>query len=273
MPVQLARDTMKKLNRLIELRAVEMRHLGEDSPEMDAVLEEMRPLTEELTEDFLPIMEKLVDSGLIVVNVVDHDGRFMPYYEHIEATPHSVFENGCLWLVADLARDYDGGSVKRHRPGSEPLLHTWNAADGFEGKPTRKIIPWTGPYFERAYMAGGEGWGDGTKLGDILVVSVKSVKKGEKQSQAEYNYLFENYAAWEPNKFHVEDGIRLVECEQLDGGDYAAWDYELAIGKPSRKLNKQGRQNRIDYLIYNICQWHSRIMRRLKRRYQREQQA
>jgi len=262
MPVQLPRETYNKLKRMVELHAIINR--DPEAPNEEAS-EEYRTLLPEIVDDFMPVLEMLSKAGLLVVNIEDKTGEYVPHYHQVAFDVVDVWDNGAFFLQAGpLAQS----SLPRHKPGKEPLLHTWNAADGHNGKPARRITTWTGKLMERAYLAGGEQWGDGTKPGSILAIDVTSTTEPT-QPEAEYNFFFEHYRPWEPQKWHVEDGIALVACQKNDGGEKAGWNYEIALGKPSRRLNKKGKQSRIDYIILDVTRHHTKEMRRLRRKYQR----
>lgn len=121
-------------------------------------------------------------------------------------------------------------------------IHTWNAADGSDGLPVRTIdVPDT-TYLRSVYVGGGPGWDNGeTKLGDVLCVLLGSP---EPQTSAEYERLFDEYR---PGPFG--------ECLNIDGGDYASWDYEVNVARKS--------QVEVNELVRQIVAYHQAEMERL----------
>lgn len=263
MPIHLAKETFKNLTRLTELNAV-IKCNKESSPEFISAVEEYLNLKNPIVEDFEPIIQKLISAGLLVANIDDEKGCFIPNYQHVEFEVSNVFNNGNLWLVA-RSQDCCGSSLRRHRPGTEPRLYTWNNKDGIEGEPSRPISIYTGKYLLKAFLAGGPGWHKNSKKGSILVIAFTSNKKGESQDVDQQEFYFKHYKSYLMHECYASLGHKLIKIETLDAGP-AAWTYEIALGKGENKGQKY-RNVITDNLIHSICEHHNKEMRRLRRKW------
>lgn len=72
--------------------------------------EEYRSLLEEMVPVFMPIVEYMIEAGLITTNIeVDEDEEDdMNKYLYISGDPKYVFDNGNIWISGN----YSGGAYK-----------------------------------------------------------------------------------------------------------------------------------------------------------------
>lgn len=102
MPYQINKETMDKLQRMRSLNAI----IGHEYDPEEDIFAEYKTLLEDLREDFMPLMELLIKTGLITVSIHDPEGEFLEEeYIGISGTPMLAFENGsiCLDAVVDGA--------------------------------------------------------------------------------------------------------------------------------------------------------------------------
>jgi alkylation response protein AidB-like acyl-CoA dehydrogenase len=93
----LDQETAQKLRRLTELYAL-MVHLGDEAEE--ETCEEYRQLQEPLVQEFLPLVRKLVQAGLLTLDVPEEafaqtKGFVAAAFDAVDA-----FNNGNIWLSA-----------------------------------------------------------------------------------------------------------------------------------------------------------------------------
>jgi len=133
------------------------------------------------------------------------------------------------------------------QPKGQIKVTTWNAVEGYSGKPHRRI---TGAKIDRrickqVFMAGGKRWGQGRE-GDILCLNLAAP---DAKSAYAYDFYFDNYC---PSK--------LGKTTSLSGGSYPAWSINI-----KGMLNKTEQQ--IDALIHKVVAAHAKELARLQKAY------
>jgi hypothetical protein len=102
-----AEEQAAKLYRMKELNALLEKHGDEDDPRMEKAFEEYRTLQAEMVPLFLPLVQQLVDAGLLTCAMDIGGGSETEItigdYTDLTAAPVQVFDNGNIWLHCEWA--------------------------------------------------------------------------------------------------------------------------------------------------------------------------
>jgi hypothetical protein len=90
-------ETTRVLRRLTELQAL-INHLGDDTEE--ETYQEYHRLAEPMVQEFLPLVRKLVQAGLLTLDLPEPAFSQTKGFNAAAFNVEDAFDNGSIWLVA-----------------------------------------------------------------------------------------------------------------------------------------------------------------------------